>query len=53
MKEKPSDTKTLHQITEESRLRKKNKRDDLKEKIGHAKYKEMRATNRKDTIIHT
>ena len=39
VKEKPSDTKTLYQITEESRLCKKNKRDDLKEKLGHAKYK--------------
>ena len=43
IKEKPSDTKTAEQIKEESRLRKKKQRDELKEKLGHAKYKEIRS----------
>jgi hypothetical protein len=43
LKEKPTETKTKEQIKEESRLRKKKQRDELKEQLGHAKYKEIRA----------
>lgn len=43
LKEKPTETKTKEQIKEEARLRKKKQRDELKEKLGHAKYKEIRA----------
>jgi hypothetical protein len=43
VKENPTETKTKEQIKEEARLRKKKQRDELKEKLGHAKYKEIRA----------
>jgi len=45
-KEKPTETKTKDQIKEEARLRKKKQRDEVKEKLGHEKYKEIRAINR-------
>jgi hypothetical protein len=47
VKEKPTETKTKQQIKEEARLRKKKQRDELKEKLGHAKYKEIRANEMK------
>ena len=48
VKEKPTETKTKEQIKEEARLHKKKQWDELKEKLGYAKYKEIRANEMND-----
>jgi hypothetical protein len=42
-KEKPSITKTTEQIKEEIRQCKQKQRDEIKERLCHSKYKELRA----------
>lgn len=52
IKEKPSITKTVKQIKEEVRQRKQNQRNEIKERLDHAKYKEITKMKRSNSILY-